>query len=140
MSGTENRLSEGYEPRWDLDYEVGRQGELFVRDIIESLGKDAIEIKTDEKAVHTGRVYIETQCLFRDGWKPSGITTTEADYCAYVVGGSLVIVVPTRLLRQAISHGIPAECKKGTHPTKGVLMSLGALFAACFHYIKKESA
>jgi hypothetical protein len=74
-----NRMSEGYEPRFDIDLEVGRQGELFVARIVDSIAASRHEVKTDEKALLTGNIFLEVQCLYRGRWERSGIARTEAE-------------------------------------------------------------
>ena len=37
MTAATDRLSDGYVPDFDLDLEVGRQGELFVTDLVQML-------------------------------------------------------------------------------------------------------
>lgn len=120
-----DRLSEGYEPRFDVDAEVGHQGELVVTDLIGTLKSGRAEVKTDEVAAQTGRFYIETECLKRGAWHPSGINVTAADVWVQVVGGANVAVaVPVGILRSAVEEwertaGL-RDCPRGSHPTRGV--------------------
>jgi hypothetical protein len=127
-----NRLSEGYEPRFDIDAEVGYQGQLFVHNITDALKAGSIEVKTDERALSTGRVYIEIECQTRTGWRPSGISSTLAELWAQVLPGS-VVIVETRLLRRVAEHAyldhpeLRVDCRRGSHPTRGVAIPLGVL-------------
>jgi hypothetical protein len=124
---TADRHSDGYEPRFDIDAEIGRQGELFVLDIIEGLKNKSIEVKTDVRSQDTGNLYIEYECLRRGEWRPSGIATTESQLMAFVIGGSL-LVVPTQIIkrvaRSELHKGHVKAQTRGSHPTKGVIVPL----------------
>lgn len=122
---TSERMAEGYEPRFDIDAEVGHQGEMFVVDIISALQHGSCEVKTDERASLTGNLYVEYECKTRTGWQPSGIATTSAEVWAFVVG-PLALCIPVAVLKDIARHyhrqGNRAECIRGSHPTKGVLV------------------
>jgi hypothetical protein len=116
-------------PSWDLDYEVGRQGELFVVRIADAVRDGRHEVKTDERAIETQRVYLECQCLYRGEWKPSGIATTEADVWWHVIG-ECVIAAPTYRVREIARRYWRTHRKdmnRGSHPTRGVVLPI-ALF------------
>lgn len=133
-----DRLSDDYEPRWDKDYEYGLQGELYVKNIVESLAAGSIEVKTDAKALQTGRIYVEYQCKRLGRYMDSGIKTTEAEFWAYVIGDDTVVIMPTWRLRQAVgslyrrSDFFRKELVRGSHPTKGVVVPLSSLFDELF--------
>lgn len=133
-----DRLSPGYEPRFDIDYALGHQGELYVQDIVRSLGTDRIEVKTDERAMQTGRVFVEYQCKKLGGWASSGIATTQAEFWAFVVGGDTIVVCPMWRLKDAARRvwksqpGLRVECVRGSHPTRGVAIPLKWLFAELY--------
>ena len=81
-----DRLAEGYEPRFDIDYsEVGRPGELFVMGIIEGLKSDRVEVKTDQVSQTTGNIYVEYACKKQGQYKPSGLAVTEASLWVFVL-------------------------------------------------------
>jgi hypothetical protein len=117
-----DRLSDGYEPNFDIDYEVGRQGELFVTDLLGAMGSERIEVKTDAMAAKTGNVYIEVECRGR----PSGIQTTAAEFWAFVLPGDLVVITRTVTVRElatrAVLGGRIGRCDRGSHPTRGALI------------------
>jgi hypothetical protein len=124
-----DRNSDGYEPRFDIDAEYGRQGELFVTRIIDALKKDSVEVKRDGKVGETGRLYVEFEHDpgRRGIYKPSGISTTHADLYAFVFGDApSCLVVSTELLRALIkAPGI--QVKEETHgscPTRGYVVSV----------------
>lgn len=129
-----DRHAHGYEPRWDADFEVGRQGELWVQSIVESLAGDAREVKTDERFADTGNLYVEYECKRRGKYQPSGIATTEAPVWAFVLQlDGVVLVVATDLLKQVArkqhSRGRTAECSRGSHPTRGVLVPVALVLS-----------
>jgi hypothetical protein len=125
--------AEGYEPRFDLDAEVGRQGELFVTNIKDALARGSAEVKTDREAARTGNLYVEYECLRRKGWTPSGIQVTQADVWVFVLRvDELALVVSTATLRdisRRLWRTYRTECVRGSHPTKGVLVPIRLLIA-----------
>lgn len=122
------RRTEGYEPRFDLDLDYGRHGELVVSDIAEAVRNQSIEVKRDAMWAKTGNLYVEYACLkFNGKWEWSGIKTTTATLYAFVLGDTeTTLFVPTGLLLEwcrellAKSDVFKGECKRGSHPTKGV--------------------
>ena len=136
-----DRLSDGYLPDFDLDMQVGKQGELFVADIVDMLsnGTGEVEVKTDEMVSRTGNVYIEYACRRRDGWKQSGIATTQAKLWAFVLPANVLIVAPVEAVRElARSEWVrPAsrkECIVGSHPNKGVVIPVGRFVMQLYSY------
>jgi hypothetical protein len=78
---------------FDIDIEYGRQGENYLLDILET---KRIEVKTDRIAHITGNVAVE----YRYKGRPSGISTTEADYWAFLLYDmTTIIMVPTDKLK-----------------------------------------
>jgi hypothetical protein len=78
---------------FDIDVEYGRQGENYLLDILET---KRIEVKTDRIAHITGNVAVE----YRYKGRPSGISTTEADYWAFLLYDmTTIIMVPTDKLK-----------------------------------------
>lgn len=132
---TVDRFAEGYEPRFDIDDEVGRQGALFVADVADAI-REAVssgsgEVKTDMKSVHTGNVYIEYECLYRTGWKPSGIAITEAAIWHHVLPGPVLIAAPVDRVREVVARYRREprnlrDCTRGSHPTHGVVVPVQA--------------
>lgn len=124
---TIDRLAEGYEPRFDIDAEVGRQGEIFIENVIDAVQRASVEVKTDVQALRTGNFYVEFECRRQGEWKPSGIATTSAELYAFVIGDS-AWVVPTNLLKQLARdrwrEGRVKECLRGSHPTRGVIVPI----------------
>ncbi|MBA3844354.1 MAG: hypothetical protein H0X39_17350 [Actinobacteria bacterium] len=127
-----DRHAPGYEPRFDLDSVVGRQGELFAQDIARGLADGTVEVKTDEASAYTGNVYVEYQCLRSKGWMPSGIATTEAEWWAFVLGPrkDVLFALSTDRLRKLVDHAqqnpwMRKRCVKGGNPTYGVAIPMG---------------
>lgn len=128
-----DRLSAGYEPAFDIDAAVGRQGELLCANIAEGLRDGSVEVKTDERALATGNVFIEYECLRRGSWQPSGIATTQAEVWAFALGKPPTVLVAApvatllRVSRKAWQGGGKRQCSRGSHPTRGVVVSLSVL-------------
>lgn len=125
---TVDRMADGYEPRWDLDFETGEQGQLFVVRAIDAIRDGSAEIKTDERALQTRNVYLEYQCQYRGEWKLTGIAATEAELWCHVIG-EIIIIAPTRRVRDVARYELQwksrrKELTRGSHPTKGVCIPL----------------
>lgn len=73
-----------YNSDFKYDLQVGQLGEQKLAEI---LNDSKIEVKTDLKAHQTGNVFIE----YSSRNKPSGISTSEAEYYAFIIKGSIVI-------------------------------------------------
>lgn len=130
---TPNRLAEGYQPEFDIDAEVGRQGELFVLNLIEAFKDGRGEVKADAAAVKYRNAYIEFACLKRGSYEPSSIDTSTSDYWAIAVGDPPIfaVIAPTELVRRvkekAVREGLLKSCLRGSHPTQGVVIPLAKL-------------
>lgn len=124
--------ADGYEPRFDIDYERGSQGEMFTRSIIDAMARDRVEVKQDGRIRETGNVYLEYECLRRGKYVPSGLATSEAECWVFVIeGGDVLIAIPTEKLKElgraAFKAGNVRECVVGSHPTKGVVVTVADL-------------
>lgn len=122
-----DRLAQGYQPDFDIDMKVGAQGELFVANIIDSLGqRGMVEVKYDARYLDTGNVYVEYECRRRDGWQKSGISTTKAAFWAFVLGmDTFCFIISTDTLKSAVRDRWDTnrrELTRGSHPTKGVIL------------------
>lgn len=135
-----DRLAEGYEPNFDIDAAVGRQGELFWRDVQKALADGSAEVKTDEKALITGNVYLEYQCLRSGEWRPSGIATSSSEIWVHVIG-TVAVSAPLwqirEVARKAYQNGCQKEMMRGSHPTRGVLISLRDLLPLLVEAVSK---
>ena len=72
----------GYTSTFDIDLRRGLYGEGLLMDLLRK-GNELIEVKTDYRAHETGNIAVELECR----GKPSGLTTTEADYWAFIIPG-----------------------------------------------------
>ena len=130
-----DRMAEGYEPRFDVDYKVGEQGQLWVAKVIDAMQSDRAEIKTDEKALTTGNAYFEWACQYRGEYELTGIAHTEAEVWCHVIG-DVIVVAPTEVVRSAVRRYYQRgawyrkELTRGSHPTKGVVIPLAELLGA----------
>jgi hypothetical protein len=123
-----DRMAVGRNPEWDLDWEIGQNGELFVADVIQAL-KDGVrvETKTDLWATRSGNIYIEYSCRYFGEYKPSGISVTTADIWAIVLATEVVVFTPVDRLKAVARYYYARGRRKqgglnGTHPTWGVLI------------------
>lgn len=125
-----DRLSKGYEPRFDIDLAVGRTGEEYV---LEHFAKRH-EVKTDAKSRVTGNIYVEyaQKRAEEKDYRPSGIETTEAEYWTYV-SGKVIVSAPISNWVNMVYHVIknePAKKKemaRGSHYTLGVIIPVKEL-------------
>lgn len=134
MSTTDDRMSRGYEPRFDLDYRPGHEGETFAKRIADGLANGTVETKTDAQAVKTRNVYIEWKAWSNasDAWELSGIATTEALTWAIVLAPDVLLAVNTEVLRELVRRtwSVPSQrkdCMRGSNPTRGIIVPLDKL-------------
>jgi hypothetical protein len=125
-----DRMAHGYQPDFDIDAAVGHQGELFTWRVVDALADGSSQTKNDAVALRTGRLYLEWQCWQRGAWRPSGIADTPADVWVEVIGGGMLIAVPSADVRAiARAHWRTPDdanpsCTRGSHPTRGVLITI----------------
>jgi hypothetical protein len=120
----------GKQSDFDLDFRKGREGELYVEDVVNQIGTSTIEVKRDLKWLQTGNVYIETECFYQTSgrWEPSGLSVTKADFWAFVLERA-VLVVPTNDLRRVVeAEGTPIETDIEPNPSRGYLIRPEYLF------------
>jgi hypothetical protein len=111
---------------WDLDLRDGLAGESKVADL---LSLDTLEVKTDRRWHETGNIYIETECWIQtsQSWEASGLRVTKATHWAYVLE-DCVIIIPTYRLKEVIwERGKPINCNIPPNPSRGYLITPGAL-------------
>jgi hypothetical protein len=97
-----------YSSSFTYDLHIGEQSESWVKDLI---GNAKIEVKGDSAAHLTGNAFIEV--YYKN--KPSGISTTTADYWIYRIEatGSALIVSVDRLKMLIKKHHAINGYKKG---------------------------
>ena len=115
-----------YNSDFQYDLRFGKEGET---EIAKLLNDSDIEVKRDRQTQQTGNVYIE----YESRGKPSGIATTKASKWAYILQDGCILIVNTKLLKEALRYLIKARlCVKdmpgGDNNTSlGVLVSVERL-------------
>lgn len=89
--------------KFDIDLEFGKSGEDKFKKIFSD--GDRVEVKTERDIwAKTGNIVIETECR----GKPSGISTTQADYWVHQLSlnGEIIgsFVIPVQKLKDRISY------------------------------------
>jgi hypothetical protein len=128
-----DRMAHGRNPDWDIDQEIGSNGELFVADIVASL-KDgqSIEVKTDVWAPKSGNVYVEYSCRYFGKYEKSGISVTTARLWAFVLASEVAVFTPVDRLKILARYYYRLGRTRnggmaGSHPTWGVLIPVDRL-------------
>ena len=94
----------GNEPRFDLDRDYGEDGEDTVRRV---LGLSGSRIEVKRKRREDDQFFLELRHApgRRGDWQASGLNVTAAEYWAFLVGDTGVIVLaPTALLRLLVGR------------------------------------
>lgn len=108
---------------FDLDLSVGHEGENLVQAVL--TGTKTVEVKKDLRWKDTGNLYIENLCWSHNQncWYPSGLSSTKAEYWAFVLEKG-IIVVPTEILKKVVLvRGRAIECKIKPNFSKGHLIT-----------------
>jgi hypothetical protein len=112
---------------FDLDFRYGYAGEQLVEELLTN-GK-TVEVKRDRRWHETGNLYIEVECWYNStqSWQASGIAVTEADYWAFVLEES-VLMIPTINVIQAINkYGREINCEIPPNKSRGFLITVNDL-------------
>jgi len=120
---------------WDIDLRDGMVGESKIADL---LHLDTVEVKTDRRWVDTGNLYIETECWYvgNESWMPSGVRVSQATHWAFMLEDS-VLMIPLYRLKEAVWEiGKPVTCNIPPNPSRGYLVTPGALL----EYIRMSRA
>jgi len=101
--------------RFDIDLQYGQ---VFERKVADMLQNSKIEVKTErDKWRDTGNIVIE----FESRGRPSGISTTEAEYWFHnlAIGEDIVmtLVFPTKTLRNYLAKNNPRMVRGGDDNT-----------------------
>lgn len=117
---------DGFEPRFDIDYERGLVGEKLVGTFLEALAGSKIEVKTDYQAWRTGNVYVETYQRTKAGeWIMSGINISQAEwYCIAGPTGAGFIAIRRKLLYELAKQSPKSSCNTASQHTNA---SIGRL-------------
>jgi hypothetical protein len=112
---------------FDLDYRFGAAGESLVHELL--TGGKTVEVKRDRKWHVTGNLYIEIMCWYQgtESWKDSGITTSLADYWAFVLNSSVLMVQVDVLVKAVAKYGKRIECNIEPNRSRGYLLSVDHL-------------
>lgn len=120
------------EPRFDIDFKYGRQGELQIGELLDwiAAGNGRVEVK--RKRILDLHFYVETHCdKGRTGaFASSGISVTTAHAWAFCIDDTgVAIIVPTDRLREMLDDPSTRDkCERdGSCPTRGKLVSLAVL-------------
>jgi len=81
-----------YNSDFKYDLKVGQLQEKWLAELLQN---KKIEVKRDFRASQTGKVFVEFFCR----GKPSGISTTEAEYWAFILDGETVVLLPTEKMK-----------------------------------------
>ena len=112
-----------YNNDFSHDLELGQKGENLLARIILLKG-NKIEVKTDLQATQTGNVFIE----YKSRNKLSGISTTEADYWAFVISNEQIIIIETNKLKILCkTKGLRRVDGGDNNTSKGILIPLKKL-------------
>ena len=107
------------------DLSFGEESEDWVKSLF--TGKFKVEVKSDRRALATGNLYIEVYSRS----KPSGISTTDADYWIYKIEGiDTTIIIPTSRLKELVrAHHKGLFKHGGDHDSsRGVLIPIKEIF------------
>ena len=106
-----------YNSDFRFDLEVGQEAEQKLGLILNA----KIEVKRDLLAHKTGNVYIE----YESRGKPSGISTTEADYYCIVIKDKSYILISTKDLKELCRKYLNTDRDKrggDNNTSKGILL------------------
>tara|TARA_R100000773_G_C4200767_1_gene103353 strand:+ start:250 stop:606 length:357 start_codon:yes stop_codon:yes gene_type:complete len=109
-----------YNNDFSHDLLVGQVAEQFLGELLQN---KKIEVKHDKIAHRSGRVFVEFECR----GKPSGITTTQSDFWAFILGNEVVLIISkdrlTSLCNEEYKNG---NIIKGgdSNASKGFLINL----------------
>jgi len=112
-----------YNNDFKYDLKLGQIGEKYLAEI---LTDKKIEVKTDFKASKTGNVFIE----YKSRGKPSGISTSESEFYAFILSNELIILIKKEELKNRcrIYLGTSRDVKGGDSNTSmGVLLPVKEL-------------
>jgi hypothetical protein len=114
---------------WDLDLTHGQVGEALVNDLL--TGGFTVEVKRDRRWTETGNLYIETHCWYNseETWKESGLLVTKADYWAFVLNETVLMLPTKKVVEACLTYGKQAQCKIEPNPSRGYLVKVVDLIA-----------
>ncbi len=112
-----------YNSDFSHDLELGKKGENLLAKILLLKG-DKIEVKTDLQATQTGNVFIE----YKSRDKLSGLSTSKADYWAFIISNEQIIIIETNKLKELCkTKGLRRVDGGDNNTSKGILIPLNKL-------------
>ncbi len=114
-----------YSNSFDYDLEWGEKAESWVKEMFS--GGFKVEVKCDNIAHATKNIFIEIYC----NGKPSGISTTEANYWIYKIEKSdIAVIISTDKLKKIIKDSFRGKFTKGgdNNTSEGILIPIKTLF------------
>ncbi len=114
---------------FDLDFRYGYAGEQLVEELLTN-GK-TVEVKRDRRWHETGNLYIEVECWYNStqSWQASGIAVTEADYWAFVLEESVLMIPTINVIRAINQCGREINCEIPPNKSRGFLITVNDLLA-----------
>ena len=114
---------------FDLDFRYGYAGEQLVEELLTN-GK-TVEVKRDRRWHETGNLYIEFDCWYNStqSWQPSGISVTKADYWAFVLQESVLMIPTINLIEAVEQYGRVINCEIPPNKSRGFLITVNDLLA-----------
>jgi hypothetical protein len=111
---------------WDIDLRYGQDGEDSVRRL---LTIETVEVKRDRRWKETGNIYIETSCYYVNerGFKPSGLSVSQATHWAFVLEDLTVIVSKSDLINTVKEYGRNISCNIEPNVSFGYLITIDSL-------------
>lgn len=112
--------------QWYKDLAAGAEGEAIVTEFLTTLENGTFEVKYDR--YRNGRMVVETDQNTRlEGWKPSGINTTQAQWWVYVFAPGAFVMVETERLKRWLRTNRTREQKRvfaehTLNPAQGYLL------------------
>ena len=122
---------------WDLDAPEGFAAEVLVARLRDDVLAGTCEVKLDRRAIDTGNVYLERSCCNNGGWMASGIAATRAANWAHVLGGCIVLWMPTTLWLAVLEvAGEPCACSNSANPTVGDVVPVDRLLPVALDLLR----
>tara|TARA_B110000977_G_scaffold14822_1_gene18287 strand:+ start:664 stop:1008 length:345 start_codon:yes stop_codon:yes gene_type:complete len=109
----------------DFKYDL-KVGQIKEEQLGEIFSSKTIEVKYDLIAVKTGNVYIE----YISRGKPSGISTSQADYYCFCIGDTFHLILSSVLKDKCRKYLGTSRDKLGgdNNTSKGILLPIKELF------------
>tara|TARA_R110002020_G_scaffold54995_3_gene152832 strand:- start:375 stop:719 length:345 start_codon:yes stop_codon:yes gene_type:complete len=109
----------------DFKYDL-KVGQIKEKELGEIFNSKTVEVKYDLQAMETGNVYVE----YHSRGKPSGISTSQADFYCFCFGKSYHLINTDELKKRCRNYLGTERDKKGgdNNTSKGILLPIKKLF------------